>query len=72
MFRSRTNLVTKWFTVFEAKKTPDRIPLSRASMQDADMYEVYLRKEGKDNGYLFVRKDGNKLEVKEYCEERDS
>ncbi|HBI6864236.1 TPA: hypothetical protein K8E22_003923 [Enterobacter cloacae] len=72
MFGSRTNLVTKWFTVFEAKKTPDRIPLSRASMQDADMYEVYLRKEGKDNGYLFVRKDGNKLEVKEYCEERDS
>ncbi|EPT8338510.1 hypothetical protein ASU80_20200 [Enterobacter hormaechei subsp. xiangfangensis] len=72
MFWRKRNLVTKWFTVFNDKKTPDQISFSRESMRDADMYAVYIRKDGNDNGYLFVEKDGDKLKVKEWSEKRES
>lgn len=72
MFWRNRNLVTKWFTVFNDKKSPDRISLSRESMRDADMYSVYIRKDGNDNGYLFVEKDGDKLKVKEWSAARES
>lgn len=67
----KENLVGKWFPIFNEKNTPDRLSLSRSVMEQADMYEVYIRDGGNVRGYLFDRMEGNELIVKQYDAEDD-
>lgn len=72
MFWSNSNPVTKWFTTFSEKKSPERISLSRTVLRDADFYVVYIREGDTENGYLFEEMDGNELVVKQYDVSRES
>lgn len=62
----KEDLVQKWFPVFNQKKSPERISLSRTSLRESDMYVVYIREGDDDNGYLFEGMEGNELLVKKY------
>lgn len=66
------NLVEKWFPIFNEKNTPDRLSYSRSVMEQADMYEVYIRDGDKKRGYLFEKMEGNELFVRQYNAEHDS
>lgn len=65
------NLVEKWFPIFNEKNTPDRLSLSRSVMEQADMYEVYIRDGENVRGYQFQGMEGNELIVKRYDAEYD-
>lgn len=67
----KEDLVGKWFPIFNEKNTPDHLSLSRSVMEQADMYEVYIRDGENIRGYLFDRMEGNELIVKRYDAEDD-
>lgn len=62
----------KWFPIFNEKNTPDRLSYSRSVMEQADMYEVYIRDNERKRGALFEKMEGDEIIVKKFNAKYDS